>query len=44
MDLAPNTPNPTRLFASPAARALARTAGLPLDGLRGSGPDRKSVV
>lgn len=43
MDLAPDTPNPARLFASPAARALARTAGLPLHGLRGSGPGGRIV-
>jgi pyruvate dehydrogenase E2 component (dihydrolipoamide acetyltransferase) len=43
MDLAPNTPNPARLFASPAARALARTTGLPLHGLRGSGPGGRIV-
>jgi pyruvate dehydrogenase E2 component (dihydrolipoamide acetyltransferase) len=34
---------PARLFASPAARALARTAGLSLQGLRGSGPAGRIV-
>lgn len=34
---------PPRLFASPAARALARTAGLALQGLRGSGPGGRIV-
>lgn len=41
-----HTPAPspaTRLFASPAARALARSAGLPLQGLRGSGPAGRIV-
>ena len=43
MDLAPTAPNPARVFASPAARALARTAGLSLHGLRGSGPSGRIV-
>jgi pyruvate dehydrogenase E2 component (dihydrolipoamide acetyltransferase) len=43
MDLAPTTSNAARVFASPAARALARTAGLSLHGLRGSGPGGRIV-
>jgi pyruvate dehydrogenase E2 component (dihydrolipoamide acetyltransferase) len=43
MDLAPTAPNPARVFASPAARALARTAGLSLHGMRGSGPNGRIV-
>lgn len=38
MDTTLNPSAPSRVFASPAARALARGAGLPLQGLRGSGP------
>lgn len=43
MDATLSSPASSRVFASPAARALARGAGLPLQGLRGSGPGGRIV-
>ena len=43
--VAPPTPPvaPHRLFSSPLARRMAREAGLPIEELRGSGPDGRIV-